>query len=527
MGKFCTNCGAQLSSDAKFCYNCGKQQDLVESSEISVENQQVLESQPVKEPIETPIYNETNEYCKQNQNNCKNKSFKSILKGGSVIDFIRKCLFTVLALVMFGLSFAPVYSYNFVYNKNDVKISYTAIDGITFMFDSFKSLTTEDLQDSDLAIEIEDLIKEMAEEIFKNGEISSYGENLLNQLCIKEIRLKLQEDTFNTMSIIVINGIFSLGYILLTASFLVLAVLDLLKGNKNKYVSVLAVTSFAFSIILYSTYSFMLKLINASSSTLDSSIGGGTLATLIISGIIFVAISVMRYIANKGKGLQKVNIIPRIVAIALSILVITLSFSSVYSVGVRTLFSERETKTEVSIKVDATLFTDFEITENEDAIESLKALSKASKQEYFENLFNDYGDYTVREVKNGDCDAMTNNIIYLLAASKLVVGVAQVFAIVPILFLLGLIFAAMVLSQNILYFMNGAYNEKFVRTSKTLSLVFALLGFIMSVLFLIIVNNFVSMYMPKGFTVSLASGVILLLVFAIANVICSTKIENK
>lgn len=102
---------------------------------------------------------------------------------------------------------------------------------------------------------------------------------------------------------------------------------------------------------------------------------------------------------------------------------------------------------------------------------------------------------------------------YSSDASKTLV---EAVALIPITFILAVLFAGVVLSQNLLCLMTGIPCKILTVTAKILSALFAIFALICVILVLAAIADTLH-YIPKGYSITMSAGSIVFAVFAVAN----------
>ena len=249
MSKFCINCGTSLVDEAKFCSACGhKQPTFTEQTETTPTIEQF-----VTQRVE-PIYQDTPNFIEYGSDKQLNKVEKKKTK---IINLIKLITLSTLSLVMFIMAFLPIYKVEQKISGEKVSVSINAIDNVIFMFDSFHSETYDELEDSDLYYQLEELEEEVEDIYEEDGEITPEVQRIISKYAKIFARLNLRSEDVSTTPSIITNGIISLTYLVISAITFIFAVikllanLEVLRTNKNLLIVYkLLVLTLGFEIIL-------------------------------------------------------------------------------------------------------------------------------------------------------------------------------------------------------------------------------------------------------------------------------------
>lgn len=535
MNKLCAYCAESIYEDALFCHACGKRQPQNENNS-QIENTNCIESN--REDETRTDHGITNETAVSKPKKLIDKNF--------IITLIRNSILLIVAITVFALSFAPVFSLK-MQNKIsddytvidfDYKVNFSAIDGMVFMFDSFRSLDEEDITDSKLFEDLEELGEEFL------GEDLDDSSGILAKCAKISYRLYLQSEECNTNLAIVLTAVISLLYVLFALAFLSVSIFNFIatfgkftskkdKISRATITMLAAVPSLAF--IVYNSFFVFIKIPNVfniinffGKSSVKYAMGSGTIATLIISSTAIAAITVLAFISRLHK--TKSNIIKRAISATLALLVICMCFAPIATTSIRTVFEGKDKKSTANITLYSSTFANYFLSESEkeileDKLDSLYYID--DYEEMFEEEFSLFSQYRVKDVKKGYADAENNNFHLLLnSVGSTYLIIPDFIALVSIFFLIISITAGMVLQQNLIYFMSGKYSKIQLKTGKIVSLVFACIALAAVIAFVIMVCAFADFYSIRGYSLSIGAGIILLAIFAIANCCIPSKIKE-
>ena len=526
MSKFCINCGNNIIDEAKFCPSCGHKQPC-----LVVEPK----AEPVKvEPKVEPALTVAPQLFKPNEESVPfvERSQPPIKKEKTankkrIIGLIKSALLTTLSVIMFAMAFLPIYKLEYnIFEPLDygdelnVTVKFNAIDNVIYMFDSFRSRTDEEITDSNLTDKYEKLQIDI-DDFIENPE---ENKKAFVKLIKISLRAFFQSEDYKTNPTLIIRGILSLAYLIVSALLFIFAIfkllfyLNVLKGNANpSLLYKLIITCLGLLICLTAILVNQSKLIK---------IGGGALTTYIVFGIVFASIITLNAIT--GEKLKTSTIVKRSISLASSILVIALCFSSIFSVKV-TGYLDSENLKNATTKIEADYYNSVfqTIHTSEEEIELIKDMNLVEKREYYKELFeNNVEYYSVYEIRKGEANESINYVISILLATKTATGIPKLFALTNLFLMLALITATGVLSQNLKYFMSGEYCKIAIKTNKILSLVFASTAFVLNTIFIIFMNKMFDIYL-SSIKLTLTAGLILLIIFGITTLAIPDKKDNS
>ncbi len=509
MSKFCTKCGKMLSDDSLFCSACGSKQ-----SEIN----EVFK--PTQENATTPI---TPAIKKKSIDNEK------------IIEIIKHSLVTLLSVIMFISSFLPFLTFNVKYSEEKINLYITPLDSVIFSIDSLYSMSNEDIKDSDLYAEYITLNNDLEDLLTHDkydNEIDNEAEKLINQIFITYIRLYCRLETTETSLLLILTGILSLSYIILSGVFLTFSTLKLLsvlgvinKSYKSTFNFIPIVLSIFIGALTTKKLYYNIDNFGIPSKILDASIGSGAILVIVISLITLIGFAIIRKIYERVD--KPKNLVGRLIATAISTLLIVTLLMPALTAKIYTTFESSQTKKTVSVDVQPNIYDGVVVKESEqERIEQIKSLSKTDKLDYFSELFSDFEKYTSREVKQGDANNTINLIMYDLLKSKTPPIAHFIFSLAPLFIALAIIFSGGITATNLYYFATGEMNKKFEITSKVLALIFTATYFVINLIFAIVINSFASIYIGKGYSLVLSVENVISLIISIV-LVCIVYKKQK
>ena len=511
--KFCIYCGTRLTLDAVFCSNCGRQQPKVQ--EQAVPNPA---SMPMNAPKPTSIAPRIPK---------RYRIFK-------VSDIVRNSVLIFVALVMLILAFCPIISAAVEYHEYELHVSMSAVDQITLLFDSFMEIEEENFEHTKMYKEYLKMCDDYSSYFYfvKYDALkpNSVMARDLSKLCFLWMRLNARHEDFTAPAVYYVAAAASIVYIVNAIALFVFSILNLItafkviKDEKRRIfkwtVRALTLTP---TLLLIAFSAISVAICRGTTPTMTSN----AVNTLSISISAIIAFFVLRLIFDKSE--RKLCILPRIIATALSIVVICLSFSPVFSASVSTVFSNSSYETTAIVKMSASFFTDYHVDdETEDEFKNqLQSMTQSEKKEHLSNTFHRFDSLTEEETDSVYATSINNPLLLNLFGCKVEEEMLDLLSLVGFLFIGALGGAAVILWQNASYLAADEYSEKTVLIGKLASAIFAAGGLAVSVIYLIVVRNFENLYLPEGYKLSLAAGVICLAIFAIGAVFCPHKIAPR
>ena len=199
--KFCYNCGQKLPIEANFCMNCGKKQPPItfDSNNENQENDYVVENKPI------------NHVAYQQEVVHVKKSKKEGALLSKILDTISRSLVFALSILMMAFAFLP----NVTMTYDDCDVAHVStVDAIGFMFDSFYSLTEEELEASDLYKDFLKAQKDLAKiNVDDLDDLTNSQKNTLHKFIHLTLRVALRSELANPTIDLILCGVFSILYL--------------------------------------------------------------------------------------------------------------------------------------------------------------------------------------------------------------------------------------------------------------------------------------------------------------------------
>ena len=451
-----------------------------------------------------------------------------------VSDIVRNSVLIFVALVMLILAFCPIINAKVNYHEYELTVRMSAVDQITLLFDSMMEINDEKLQQTKIYKEYLELADDLDSYLIfvpshDYKPLSVVGKDL-SKLGLLFMRLNARHEYFNTPAVYYVAAIASVVYIVNAVALLVLSILNLItafkaiKDEKRRIfkwtVRTLTLTP---TLLLLAFSSISIAVCNGAAPAMTVS----SVNTLIFSFTAIIAFFVLRLVFDKDT--RRDHVVPKIIATALSIVVICLSFSPVFSSSVRTVFANSSDTTTATVNMNASFFTAYQVDEKTEAEfeHQLNNMTKIDKEEHFSNVFHRFDELDEQKMSSVLGTDMNSDLLVNLFGCKFEDYVLDLVSLIGILFIGALGGAAVVLWQNASYFASGEYSEKAVVIGKIVSAACAAAALGVSIVCFIATKDFIATYMPDNYSLSLKAGVICFAIFAIGAVFCPHKVAPR
>ena len=494
--KFCIYCGKSLEAEAAFCSACGKRQP---AHATAPEPQNPT-------PVYTPTPRRTKKPCRF-----------------SVPDIIRNSILTFLALVILILAFCPVIKCSVFFGKNDLEMKVSTVDQIVLLFDSFKSVEHAEIESKMYKkyLELYDDLLFYADEL---GDVFHNDSAGRSKLCFLKTRMMVQSGKFTAPAAFYVASAVSIVYILNAIALFVLSVLNLLttfKIVKDEKKSIFKWTARALTLtptLLLLTFG-SIKIALANGAPASMTFGAFTALTSAIEAII--AFLILRRVFNKSERMP--GLAPRIIATALSIIVICLSFAPVATATADVTLRHSVHKESIVMEIGASFFTTQHVDKEtkEELKDQVENYSTQKKKELVEEKLAAFQEHF--RINEALGSKLHQNLLTTLVGCKLGGKMLELISLAGLAFLGALGGAAIILWQNASYFATGEYSEKSVIIGKIVSAACAVIALGVSIAYVIITKGFIATYLPDDYKVSITAGVICLAIFAIGSIFCPHK----
>lgn len=522
--KFCSQCGAPLGEDARFCSQCG--------TPILREGAPA----PAVTPEPTPIYDAPAQVSYAPTP--KPKKEKNPQKRAFVRNIITKSVCLALAILFVVLAFLPIFSRTLEVDlgegipfKAEIKLS--AIDTLILFANTFQSQSELQLMESPLVEKLESQAMQLGtmvvfEQSLNYNTLSREAKSLIQDILFTTLLLAARSDEVGAPIVMYVACALCVAYVLLTVALLVLAILSFIGafgigrlGSKKLeralylLMTIIPVLAIALPLAhqttipdLHATYALILPLI------------------LSLAFLVWVMIS--RILFEKLRFSVK-TLVVRSVSTALCVLVLCLVSAPILRCRITTAFKGQSQQTTTSITFDYEDFTAFQFGEKD--LEKYddfynygdKSETAAALQENKDG----FSAFKYTQMKGDDASSHNEELLAYLLAAYNAHHFGFFFSLVSLFAVLAILCAALLLQQNISYFIGGSYSRLAVLLTKILFGIFSLAMLALSIAFLVLISMSISNYGLLGYTVRISAGIILYMVFAIATICMPAKTKKK
>ena len=507
--KYCISCGTQIPDESLFCLSCGAKQEATEVKEAA-DTTPIAEVEETVETAEAPV--------------------KEAPKAKfPIFSVVRNSFILLVALVLLIGAFMPISRIpmeGFVEDVEDLDVGVTTVQQIVLIFDSFKNLDYFDLMETDLYEDYLDFVEEF-EEYDEDDlkDLSSSERRKIDDGYFLVLRLAMQSEDVTPQSSLVLSAIFGVLYIVFAIVFFVFALINLfatlglvVKYNKQslhkKTLGMLTAAPAALLATYCANYMFTTGKLSKIS------------VWIIVLSVIAIAITTaLRWLFTKREATNV--IVTRGIAIGLAVIVFCLVFAPVITTSFKTPLKTGKT-TAIEIAHNASFFTEFDYSGSyEETVEDLSDSSKSHKIQYFENMFEKFEYMSKTEATEGAGKSLNASALVLLFSSKIDSSLGTVLSFTYILFIVVALAALVILWQNLYFFATGKYNRSTVIFAKVISVSLAILALIVTVVFVLIMQELVDDYLMKSYSLNLSAGIVFMAIFAIGSLFCPSNLLPK
>ncbi len=463
----------------------------------------------------------------------KSKCHKKLFENAKAAFIVKNALTLVLSLILLISAFLPIYNITLdiseltqnTISRGEIKIEITAIDAVVFWLDSFTALDAEELNDSELYEEIELLTEELTHNIYNSAEntqkikLTENQEKELSKILKKYMHLIMQSEETTTAGYMTSAVIMTFIHIGLCIALFVVALVGFVKLSLGKK----ALFFPCLRIMLFVPISAVLLCFNISSYGGICRFRHGGLSAAIILSIVLPIIFAAYLLVDRLIHLKRASvssIVKNTVSLVCSIVVIGMIFAPIISTEITHTFRESEKERTLAINIDNTYFT--YIDKDNDSV-----LFDEISIEYATNAFEEYSDYSRREITDGMADLYNVEFLTHLLSSVIEIDLLKLFTSINYFLMLVGIFAGSVAVQNLLYLSTGEKIRWLTVASKILCTVAAIAVLTVTILFLLLVSYTINEFTLIGYAASISYGPIAMLIFALVTLCIPSKDNNS
>lgn len=513
--KFCSTCGKQIPADAQFCTVCGAPQTTDQSVETAPE-----ESAPAAEAAPAA----------ENAEGVKAFDKKLLTK------ILSPLIVAAIALIMLITAFLPVVKVNAGTDEDAPVYKVSALNTVTFMFDSFKSMSSEDIRDSKLYEKFEEQYENFYDEMKDLGaeDYDSYKElpgkikNLYNKIFVTSTRMSLQSENYKTNLSLVVAGLAALLYVVATVAFFAFAVMNLLKAvsaneeeekkeafdqkKLNKlFLAIPMVLALAFfsGKMAFTTFGISERLM---------SLSGAAVFTFIVVFLAFAASLALEILFDVKKFVsvakeKLVKLIGVAASLLLSVVILITLSSPVLSASVSAKFGGRSGEKKMNIPLETSYFASLRMTESEkEYAESKFDTEDEAKEIAVKSLFGGFASYSVKDVKEGEANSKNASFVSNVSSYAGIYKLNFIYGLVAVLYIVAFALAAHGVWCGLVALLNG---EKESVSFAKVNVAVVAVAVIAALVFAISVNGAVKDFGVKDYSLGLSFGAILTLLLAL------------
>jgi ribosomal protein L40E len=512
-GAVCSECGAPVPTDADFCGECG--------ARLTVDDTNVIIA-PVEDGAPATVFADNLPNEVKTALNIEDTPTRAEKKHiFTVLELVKRSLVLLIALLVFGLAFAPVSEMEMDLGPelqqivDDIDIKLTALDLVCIPFDAAKSVEAEDIPDLELYEELEEMAKDLEYAILYEEELEDY-----DRLIYLTVRLMLQSDEVDTSASMIFGAVTAALYLVLSALFLVFAAVwfaalfrgsDALGGAALGLLAAAPIYTIAF--LVSNAISGMRNSMALDEVEVSVNVSPAPVLSIVLAFAVLAFVAVLRIFFEERPPVRVGSIIKRSLACALSLVLILLPLAPVFNTTVKTKFNGKDKATEASTSLGAEFFTSLEISKKE--IEERDDKDESSVRYDVNNYYEAIANESKRTYESGESAANT------LLAKELLVGYggyeyASVFSLGMICYALITMCAAALLWVNLVAVATGYGPKRYVTIPiKALAVGFAIGALVLAIVICSVITTNVGEFKNMNYSFKLNGGIITTLVFAV------------
>lgn len=447
----------------------------------------------------------------------------------------------LLSLVMLVCSFLPVLTLTTdgsVLGTSEIKVGISAINNVSFLFDATKKLDEEELMESELYEDFivlsEDFLEEYEYYISKLPESKAneitYDElprdikSYVTELTVLTARLAYQSESTQLTAFTLGAGVLSLLYIAVSVLLAVISLLSLLLT-----LGIVRLPRFDGMIrtvaCVAPTVALMLLSVSLIGFSDSESTSFAPIIVYISASLIMVGIFAAERIDFK-KFKFTPSSITSLFSSVIAVLIIASALLPVFSSTIKTTFKGRTNESEVVLEEGIDFIDNLHVDKETDKrLDSVTKLTAREKREIIKSAFDGFANYKAIEVRHGDDNGHFDSFFETLAALRGLHNLYGVFRITAYLYLLIILFAGYVLYKKLLLLSSGSDGN--TRIAFIISSVLALATLIFIIVLVAMLNSYVKKYGALDYSVSVASGSIIMLILSALGALIPSRISPR
>ena len=512
----CPKCNTENTPNARFCCNCGAP---LEGAEKRVCTSCGTELRPIAN------------FCDQcgARYGSENFAYTPRVKKASSLPFVRRIitssLMLLIAICLCVCAFLPttVYRFDEIDDLNidePFSLRMSAIDHLTFLFDSFKNSTEKELEKSNLYDKWLESYQDI-QSISTNDSLSRSEMRDIERFIKLTARLGLASEATSPSARYIMPALSSVLYIAFAFTFLGISIYDFVRTftkkekRKSRCISLLCLAPFA---TLFNFFACQNSLFDFSDG-LQIKMGMGLLALLIsVVGVVWIVLD--RIIFEKKRVAIKQTIISS-VSIALAMVCMFLALGNAFSISITGKFSGKTAESTETAKIESEFYKEFEL--NKAALESFDGTTKEDFNNYVKSILRG----TAKSFRNGEALLSVTMSIALTmfwwsGSAMPIYSVIYYVALIAVLLLALLAWRATV----------ALYNQEPRRRRSAISFAaFALIASVIylagNIVFTLLVNMALEKYkLDSIMSAGMVAAPIILVVLAIGALVCTVLLPK-
>lgn len=393
---FCAKCGARRMGNAVFCHACGTKYDDISASPAP-------SAAPAPAAASKTIYKAPQLAPKKARKH-------------TVSEWIRSFVLLFVALTLAVFAFCPIakitYSASTADMLADIRIS--PVENIVYFFDALKSEDEDDLEDSDLYDEHDDILDDILEH-----DDDDIPEDLIEDFIKTAIRLGLQHEDLHATTALTLSALLSLIYLLLCIALAVMAILNLVfflvgkKGGVSLFrasVLLLALIPALIPVLLFATTASVSSAVTVLGYGFGLSFGGVVGLIVSILAILFVIIS--SYIFNK-RSVRLAALLLRVFCVLLIAAAMISVYLPVMELNLDVIPMNKTEEREAIMKFPLAVFSSFSLGEEE--FEQYEDFKDFETADYIQVCRDAFSVYKIVQIESGEADALGQQILEALS----------------------------------------------------------------------------------------------------------------
>ncbi len=502
--RFCPHCGTELSDAAERCTLCGQ---LLSTERVVVRK---------------------HKGCRADGGIVRH--CLAWLKTHNLPFLIKSALLVVLSTLLLVFAFLPIFevkaSLNSVGLDEEFSFQISAVDTVVFFADSLQKLDQDDIVNSDLMEDIEVLTKKLTADLAKTVdpnattvEFTPKQKAMIEDLLYSTVRLMLQSEEVETSFFMIFAMVSSLLYLALTVALLVCSVLNIVFAiwKKRSFFRLSVQLLCAAPVLLLTSYFCISPYATSTAMTDAGSLTGIAVwsVVLVFAFVLFLLIS--RWVA--AKRIPVASLVKNTLALALSFVVICVSFLPVMQTDITRVFAGNTTEKTATASIPVTYYAYLDL--NEAALEEIDVF----EMDDFTLAIDGFAAYSLRQVERGEADSENFLLLTGVVGACIKADYIPIFSLGFVFAVLLLLSAGIVMMQSLVYLATGEKLRWLSLTAKIVCVASAVLVLALSIAYSLVAMDILQAWegATDRYSVSIAAGAIVPLIFAVLALLVPTR----